>query len=1543
MRLGRSKNDETPDQFNMLKRLSVLSSICAIAAFDPGVMARADNLTTTSVQASGQNWTAAIWKTNSPGVATNTAASVAPVAGNSYEEVFNGVAIGNSTANTRVRNPATAGTQTFPGDSLTIYTNTELRAKQSGAILNFPGTGGNPGLILNGGMLNGGDDATFPISGNIQIARQSYISHGANGGGGAISQNRAFNFTGILGGTGNMVIFNAGTTVPQQVSGSSNSFSGQWIIQCGWLQGNGANSLGTNSITVDPLDLAAFQGDMPNATSPSGPAWFEPGYDINSAGVLTLTNGGLMRLHQNCIFSSVVIEGNALSAGTHPYSELIVSYPTNFAARGSGSITVRPYSQAPVITSQPQSAFVYAGGSARFSVGVAGAPPFTYQWQKNGAPLSDGANITGSTTANLVINNVSAGDATSYNVVVSNAVSAVTSDSDMLTLITPSGSYETAVVAANPVAFYQFNETGDPASYGLVALDNAGGFNGIYGNAVENGNSKYNIAGPGASDGLAGFGAGNLAASFTNATSGSRVSVIPWSLNTNTITITAWIKPNGPQVGFEGIVFCRGVDTIAGLNYSGNIDAGGNYTLGYTWNNEAETYTWDSGLVAPLDQWSLVALVVTPTNATIHVMNTNGLVSATHEYSHVVQSFNGTTLIGDDSNDGGNGARGFNGVIDDVAVFNSALSKSQLFSLISAANGGVTNFGPVIAAQPVSTSLFQGQTAHFTVAAGGSDPLSYQWQAGAAGSGVYSPLTDGGRISGAATAALTVANIGSADAGDYVVVITNASGSVTSSVATLTVEATGAAESITMTNLEAVGADWDIGDITPGSNTNWSDANPASYSAVAFPGSTYELLKGSRLRTPATLRTATFPGGVLKVDGNGVWLNNPGAGSAMAEIRFKQPTLGVGNAVVNFKQLIMNGGQLDTGSPGLVALGGEVDIVTNTPFYNDGTADQGYQVNAWLTGGSTSSIEYHAYNLGTFQTGYSNNLNIAGTSNTFSGKWNIVLGTLLATGTNSLGTNDITIGANGALETTYDITNPVGNLFLSGRMYLHQKDTFRTVFVNGSPLSPGTYTFAQLNTSYPSNFPATWTPQNGAANFTTGSGSITVLVQPAPVIVQQPQPLSLYPGQPASFLVQAQGNPPLTYQWRLNATNLTDTTNLFGSKTNNLIIPSPTLGDAGDYSVVVANSIGSITSIVATLTVLPTSPATNITLNFGGAPIVQPAGFDWNTVTNWSDGNPASLSVYSSPGSTYDVVVGSRLRSPAGTNYVAFPGNVLTVDGDGTFENGTLTAVGEFRFKHPDPGTNYFKKLVLNGGQLDNGDNGLIVIQGEINVTTNSSIYVDSAAGTDRSYEIDAALTGTGDLLWHQWGSGLGGPCLNIASAGNTFSGRWTVDQGTLLGSGLNSLGTNDITVGATGALESLYDLNNASGSLTLDGQMFLHQNDTFNLVTVAGTALAPGTYSFTNLNATYPANFPATWAQQLGSTVSTGSGSITVLGSVIVLPPPTLGIGFSGGSLTLTWSHGLLLEASDVTGPWTTNTTAISPFIIVPTAPRQFYRVQAQ
>jgi mono/diheme cytochrome c family protein len=321
------------------------------------------NLTTTTVQASGSDWTAAIWKTNGAGTA------VSPVAGNNYSLITDGTAIGNSLNNTRVRSPATAGNYTFPGDSLTLNANTELRAKNEPGTLTFNGVGANPGLILDGGMLNGGTDGALTIAGTVRVTSQSYDSMQAeNGGGGGLAPNpRPLTISANLSGSGNIVIMNCATNAPEVISGISNTFSGQWIVQAGWLQGATLNSLGTNNITVDPLYLG-FLVMMPGASSPTGPAVVEVNYDLNSSGTLTLVNGGLMSLHQNCTFASVNIEGASLGAGTYSYTQLSGRFPNNFLPGGSGSVTVAPPAISGPGTVPPPTGVATLAGNAQISL-----------------------------------------------------------------------------------------------------------------------------------------------------------------------------------------------------------------------------------------------------------------------------------------------------------------------------------------------------------------------------------------------------------------------------------------------------------------------------------------------------------------------------------------------------------------------------------------------------------------------------------------------------------------------------------------------------------------------------------------------------------------------------------------------------------------------------------------------------------------------------------------------------------------------------------------------------------------------------------------------------------------------------------------------------------------------------------------------------------------------------------------------------------------------------------------------------------------------
>lgn len=88
---------------------------------------------------------------------------------------------------------------------------------------------------------------------------------------------------------------------------------------------------------------------------------------------------------------------------------------------------------------------------------------------------------------------------------------------------------------------------------------------------------------------------------------------------------------------------------------------------------------------------------------------------------------------------------------------------------------------PTITAQPVgSTNILWGGYYSLTVSAGGSSPLGYSWR------------LNGTTIPGATNRALSLVNLDYTNAGAYTAVVTNSSGSVTSTPATLGIVASGA-------------------------------------------------------------------------------------------------------------------------------------------------------------------------------------------------------------------------------------------------------------------------------------------------------------------------------------------------------------------------------------------------------------------------------------------------------------------------------------------------------------------------------------------------------------------------------------------------------------------------------------------------------------------------------------------------------------------------------------------------------------------------------
>ena len=105
-----------------------------------------------------------------------------------------------------------------------------------------------------------------------------------------------------------------------------------------------------------------------------------------------------------------------------------------------------------------------------------------------------------------------------------------------------------------------------------------------------------------------------------------------------------------------------------------------------------------------------------------------------------------------------------------------AVTISNAAAVVTSSNALLTVLQPpAISDEPPSQTVPAGTNVLLTLAATGSQPLSYQW------------FKNSTNLVSAATNTLTLLNVKPEDAGDYTVVVTNAAGSATSSVAVLTV------------------------------------------------------------------------------------------------------------------------------------------------------------------------------------------------------------------------------------------------------------------------------------------------------------------------------------------------------------------------------------------------------------------------------------------------------------------------------------------------------------------------------------------------------------------------------------------------------------------------------------------------------------------------------------------------------------------------------------------------------------------------------------
>jgi hypothetical protein len=165
---------------------------------------------------------------------------------------------------------------------------------------------------------------------------------------------------------------------------------------------------------------------------------------------------------------------------------------------------------------------------------------------------------------------------------------------------------------------------------------------------------------------------------------------------------------------------------------------------------------------------------------------------------------------------------------------------------------------------------------------------------------------------------------------------------------------------------------------------------------------------------------------------------------------------------------------------------------------------------------------------------------------------------------------------------------------------------------------------------------------NFLGSVTSAVATLTISTGTGPSILTPPHDATVLAGGTTNFLVIAEGSPPLGYFWRRNGVFITGATGASHALIN------VSTNDAGAYSVIVSNTINTVTSAVANLYVLRMPFIASIGKASNGVLLEFPQGAGgnyevlfspalptnaWQTLTNFPAQTwPTNVSVFDSPG-----------------------------------------------------------------------------------------------------------------------------------------------------------------------------------------------------------------------------------------------------------------------------------------------------------------------
>jgi len=759
---------------------------------------------------------------------------------------------------------------------------------------------------------------------------------------------------------------------------------------------------------------------------------------------------------------------------------------------------------------------------------------------------------------------------------------------------------------------------------------------------------------------------------------------------------------------------------------------------------------------------------------------------------------------------------------------------------------------PGITVEPASQTAYTGANITFAVSAVGA--TSYQWMGGATGSGIYTNLLNAGQFSGVTTPNMTVSNVQPTNSGDYIVVVSNGNGSVTSAPpANLTVASIIYQENFnlpTSPNASVNEVGW-MNDINgnfggrdfanPSTGVTFPNMAVYSYDAgaaiEAFYGTTRSINGGPYPASPNPITNhMAFPGINLQVVQNvsfAVDLDGPYNGTSTHSYICVQ--MNSANWYVATNELLPQ----PNGSP----------FVTHSLRFNP--AASGWDnLTVSGTGSDTMTLIPVVGSVATANlTGYITGIGIVcvhsgGSTVQFDNY--TVLGAIPPTPFPVINSPPSSRTNYTGTTATFSVSATT-NSSTAGLTYLWEDGTVGSGIY--APLSNGgQFSGVTSATLTISNVTSAANHKDYVVIVTDGAGSVTS-TPPATLTVQDSVPIlttdtAIYPNNGPLFsttnitidagnnnimnLTAAfKGTLPISYQWQISATNDgTGVTSVSGATNSSLTLPNPQTGVSGYYRLSAVNSQGGpVTSDWVQLTVLS---ATNNYIQWSPAITIN--------------GLTASQVLGGTPGAFFEAETfgGTALSVTNGTNVFVF-------DNTGVAASSAISGTA-FTGVYTGPST---------------GDTNLDVI---LNADIEAGSTLVTVKNLTVSNQYSVQLFALNDV------------------AGVTRQANWS-------------------------------DANNAA--------------DVSQTFTMGGNVYVVGTFTATNTTAVINEN------------CANNNGYISAVIVRTVPPAPMISIQKVGSNVQVTYSNGILEQATSVKGPWTTNNTA-SPYIFTPNGTSQFFRAQS-